>query len=117
MADLLLHADARLATEFAATRLAPLDALRPAARARLTSTLSAWLERQGRIDETAHALAIHPQTVRYRLGQLREVLGTALDETDARFELAVALRIAQPPETLPRAPSARRPRRRSPTRT
>jgi len=98
--ELLLHADQRLAAEFAAARLAPLDALRPAVRARLTSTLSAWLDRQGRIDETARALAVHPQTVRYRLGQLREVLGGALDDGDARFDLALALRVARPLEEL-----------------
>lgn len=95
-ADLLLHADPRLAAEFAAARLAPLDELRPSARTRLTSTLAAWLERQGRIDETARALEIHPQTVRYRLGQLREVFGTALDDADARFELELALRVGAP---------------------
>ncbi|MGH2918706.1 MAG: PucR family transcriptional regulator, partial [Solirubrobacteraceae bacterium] len=93
-AELLLHADPRLAAEFAADRLAALDSLRPAARVRLTSTLSAWLDRQGRIDETARALDVHPQTVRYRLGQLREVLGGALDDADARFQLALALRVA-----------------------
>jgi len=91
---LLLHADPRLAADFAVARLAPLEALRPAARARLTSTLTAWLERQGRIDETARELGIHPQTVRYRLAQLREVFGVALDDADARFELALALRVA-----------------------
>ncbi len=92
-ADLLLHADPRLAAEFAAVRLAALDTLKPAARARLTATLAAWLDRQGRIDETARALDIHPQTVRYRLAQLREVLGTDLDDAAARFELALALRV------------------------
>jgi hypothetical protein len=91
---LLLHADPRLATEFAAAALAPLQTLRPAARARLTLTLATWLDRQGRTDETAHELGIHPQTVRYRLGQLREAFGMALDDVDARFELALALRVA-----------------------
>jgi DNA-binding PucR family transcriptional regulator len=52
-----------------------------------------WLDRQGRIDETARALDVHPQTVRYRLGQLRDAFGTALDDADTRFELAVALRV------------------------
>lgn len=34
------------------------------------------------------------QTVRYRLRQLRELLGdAALDEPEARFELSVALRV------------------------
>jgi len=93
---LLLHADPGLAAEFAAKRLAPLDALRPAARARLTPTLAAWLDRQGRIDETARELDIHPQTVRYRLAQLREAFGSALDDADVRFELALALRVVGP---------------------
>jgi hypothetical protein len=92
-AELLLHADTRLAGELASARLAPLDALRPAARARLVQTLRAWLDCQGRVDETGRALGIHPQTVRYRLGQLREVLGPALDDAEARFELALALRV------------------------
>ena len=94
--ELLLHADRRLAAEFAAQRLAPLEALRPAVRTRLLTTLSVWLDRQGRVDETARELEIHPQTVRYRLAQLREVLGGDLDDADGRFELALALRVAPP---------------------
>jgi DNA-binding PucR family transcriptional regulator len=31
--------------------------------------------------------------VRYRLNQLREAFGGALDDPDARFELALALRV------------------------
>ena len=90
---LLLHADRTLGAELAAARLAPLDALRPSSRERLRETLREWLDRQGRIDETARALDIHPQTVRYRLRQLHEAFGPALDDADARFELAVALRV------------------------
>jgi len=90
---LLLHADRRLAEEIASSRLAPLGVLRPAARERLVATLRQWLDHQGRIDETARALDVHPQTVRYRLAQLRETFGPALDDPDARFELAVALRV------------------------
>ncbi len=90
---LLLHADARLAAELAAARLAPLGELRPAARERLVATLREWLDHQGRVDDTARALDVHPQTVRYRLAQLRETFGDALDEPGARFELAVALRV------------------------
>lgn len=92
-AELLLHADTRLAGELASARLAPLDALRPAARTRLVQTLRAWLDCQGRVDETGRALGIHPQTVRYRLGQLREAFGPELDDAEARFELALALRV------------------------
>jgi hypothetical protein len=92
-AALLLHADARLAGELASSRLAPLEALRPAARERLTATLREWLDHQGRIDDTARALEVHPQTVRYRLAQLRETFGATLDEPQARFELGLALRV------------------------
>ena len=37
-------------------------------------------------------LHVHPQTVRYRLARLRELLGDALDDPEARFELEVVLR-------------------------
>ncbi len=93
VATLLLHADPQLAAELAASRLAPLLELRPAARERLEATLREWLDNQGRIDETARALDVHPQTVRYRLAQLRETFGPALDDAGSRFELALALRI------------------------
>ena len=92
-AELVLHADAALASEFAHARLAPLAELRPAVEARLTESLRAWLDRQGRVDETARTLGVHPQTVRYRLAQLRDALGEALDDPDGRFELALALRV------------------------
>jgi hypothetical protein len=92
---LLLHSDAHLAEELAASRLAPLEELRPAARERLEATLREWLDHQGRIDDTARALEVHPQTVRYRLAQLRETFGTTLDEPRGRFELALALRVRE----------------------
>ncbi|MFP5363654.1 MAG: PucR family transcriptional regulator [Thermoleophilia bacterium] len=95
-AALVLHADSGLASELAEARLAPLRELRPAVRARLTDTLRAWLDCQGRVDETARALDVHPQTVRYRLNQLRDALGGALDDPEARFELALALRVRVP---------------------
>ena len=42
--------------------------------------------------EIAAALHVHPQTVRYRLGRLRECFGSALDDPEDRFELALVLR-------------------------
>ena len=62
-------------------------------RVKLEATLRAWLDHQGRVEETAAALGIHPQTVRYRLAQLRERFGTRLDDPDGRFGLALALRV------------------------
>jgi len=44
------------------------------------------------VPEIAASLHVHPQTVRYRLGRLRECFGSALDDPEARFELMLALR-------------------------
>ena len=44
----------------------------------------------------AERLHVHPQTVRYRLGQLRELFGEDLDDPDRRFALMVALRLRRP---------------------
>ena len=40
----------------------------------------------------AAELHVHPQTARYRIARLRELLGEQLDDPDARFELELALR-------------------------
>ena len=90
--ELLLRADPVLAAEFAAAELAPLAELSPGSRERLTATLAAWLDEQGRLGPAALRLGIHPQTARYRLARLRELFGDAIDDPDARFWLALALR-------------------------
>jgi hypothetical protein len=91
LAELVLAADPKLAVELADRALAPLDEAPAGVRARLTETLEEWLDHQGRVDAIAQALGVHPQTVRYRLGQLRERV-ERLEDPDRRFELAVALR-------------------------
>ena len=93
LATLLLAADRGLAADLAASRLAPLAALGDGPRARLTETLRAWLDRPGQVQAVAAELGVHPQTVRYRLRQLRELYGARLDDPEARFELALALRV------------------------
>jgi PucR-like helix-turn-helix protein len=90
---LLLHGgDPALAADLAASALAPLDDLKPGARSRLRATLRAWLDHPGQVTQVAGDLRVHPQTVRYRVAQLRELFGERLDDPDARFELALALR-------------------------
>jgi DNA-binding PucR family transcriptional regulator len=37
---------------------------------------------------------VHEQTVRYRMNQLRELFGDALQDPDARFEIELSLRAA-----------------------
>lgn len=90
--DLLLRADRELVGDLAADRLRPLGSETPASRARLEATLLAWLRAAGSVPAAAAELDVHAQTVRYRMGRLRELLGDALDDPDARFELEAALR-------------------------
>jgi hypothetical protein len=90
--ELLLHSDPALIGEIAIERLSPLRDETPLSRERLEATLLAWLRHDGSVPAAAEELHVHPQTVRYRLGRLRELFGAALDDPDARFELEVALR-------------------------
>jgi DNA-binding PucR family transcriptional regulator len=92
LATLLIHTDRSLLDELARRRLASLDAETDGSRERLRETLRAWLDHQGNVREVARALHVHPQTVRYRIGRLRERLGADLDDPEARFELSLALR-------------------------
>lgn len=89
---LVLHRDRSLMRELARRRLAPLEGLSEGSRARLEVTLLAWLRDRGGVSEVAAQLHVHRQTVRYRLGRLRELLGDDIDDPDARLELDLALR-------------------------
>jgi hypothetical protein len=74
-----------------AQALAPLAAVTPVVRRRLEETLGAWLTAMGNQQATAKALHVHPQTVRYRLGQLRTLFGPSLDEPDNQRRLMLAV--------------------------
>ena len=89
---LVIAADPSLGAELAEQRLAPLATLAEGPRARLTETLRAWLDRPGQVQAVAAELGVHPQTVRYRVKQLRELFGDRLEDPEARFELGLALR-------------------------
>jgi hypothetical protein len=89
LTTLLLEHDPSLLAELAERRLAPLAGATPAQRERLLETLGAWLAHHGSVPDVARAIHVHPQTVRYRLNQLRERFGEDLDDPDARFELGL----------------------------
>jgi hypothetical protein len=91
LAELILAADPGAVTDLRTRVLAPLDSLRPATRTKLAETLRAWLLYQGRRDDIAAALFVHPQTVRYRMGQLRELYGDRLDDPATVRDLTLAL--------------------------
>ena len=92
LAALVLGADAEARADLRARVLAPLADLRPSTAEKLTDTLRSWLLHHGRRDAVAEELFIHAQTVRYRVGQLREVYGDRLD--DPAFVLDATLALA-----------------------
>lgn len=65
--------------------------LTPNAAERTLQTLRSYLDRMGNVGAMAEDLHLHPQTVRYRVGRLRELLDPQLDDPEARLELAAAL--------------------------
>lgn len=91
LVELVLGADEDARTDLREQVLAPLARLRPGSAEKLTDTLRAWLLHQGRRDDVAAALFVHPQTVRYRMGQLRELYGDRLDDPETVLALTVAL--------------------------
>jgi hypothetical protein len=92
LAALLLFESRDLAGRIADRRLAALAELTPKARARMRETALAHLRHDGNAVAMAAAMHVHPQTARYRIARLRELLGDQLDDPDARFELQLALR-------------------------
>jgi hypothetical protein len=91
LAELVLSADPAAYADLRARVLAPLDKLRDSSAEKLTETLRSWLLHHGRRDAVAAELFVHPQTVRYRMGQLREVFGDRLEDPHAILELTIAL--------------------------
>ena len=93
LADLVLRADGEALADLRARVLAPLADLSPGAREKLTETLRCWLLHHGRRDRIAEELFVHPQTVRYRMTQLREIYGPRLEDPRTVLELTVALAV------------------------
>jgi len=92
LSTLLLHSDEPLLDELRSHVLAPLDTVSAEQRARHAETLLAWLLSGNNVPAVAAGLHLHPQTVRYRLRQLKHLFGDALDNPDTRLDLILALR-------------------------
>lgn len=88
---MLVHRDERLLELLRSEMLGPLAELSPGSRERLEQTLAAWLAHMGDHRRVAEALHVHPQTVRYRLGRLRQLFGTSLEDPAERLRLTLAL--------------------------
>ncbi|MFD7819131.1 PucR family transcriptional regulator [Streptomyces sp. NPDC059785] len=92
LATLLLFRDEALVDAMAERHLRPLEELRPPQRERLAETLLCWLQCGHNASEVAARLAVHPQTVRYRMRQLDGLFGDRLLDPTAQFEMQLALR-------------------------
>jgi len=84
LVELILSAAAR--EDLRAQVLEPL-----AGNERLMETLRSWLLHAGRRDAVAADLFVHPQTVRYRMGQIRAAYGDRLNDPREVLKLVVAL--------------------------
>jgi DNA-binding PucR family transcriptional regulator len=89
--DLVLRADEEALTDLRTAVLAPLAGLTPGVREKLTATLRSWLLHHGRREQVAAELFVHPQTVRYRMGQLRQLFGDRLEDPQTVLGLTIAL--------------------------
>jgi DNA-binding PucR family transcriptional regulator len=58
----------------------------------LAETLRAYLDGFGDVTATAAGLHVHPNTVRYRVRRIEEILGTSLADPDVRLLLSLSLR-------------------------
>ncbi|MEZ5209871.1 helix-turn-helix domain-containing protein [Gordonia sp. (in: high G+C Gram-positive bacteria)] len=61
----------------------------------LTSTFHAWVVADGSIDDAAHALSCHPNTVRYRMRRIEKVTDRSLRVPRDLAELCLAFEIRE----------------------
>ncbi len=92
LAQIALRSAPEVVAALRAQLLAPLSDQTPASRERLEATLLQWLRHRGSQNAIAAELSIHPQTARYRMRRLRELMGGVLDDPEQRFALEIALR-------------------------
>ena len=97
LAALALRGEPGALAVLSARRLAPLAhaARRRSGRA-CWRPCDSWLRHWGSRAAVVGELFVHPQTVSYRLGRLRELLGDDLDDPTARFELLLVLAAMHP---------------------
>jgi hypothetical protein len=92
LASILVAENQVLIERIGERRLAAFAGLTEKARLRMEETTRAYVRERGNAAAMARAMHVHPQTARYRVARLRELLGDDLDDPDVRFELELALR-------------------------
>jgi hypothetical protein len=92
---LWLMADLPLAELIVQRELTALEGVPEAQLDKLTDTLFLWLSAGWTAVKLGCELGVHPQTIRYRILQFRELFGERLDHPMGRFDLVLALRLKQ----------------------
>lgn len=87
---LVVHGDPVAAEALAREVLAPLAVHGEQARERLVETLRTWILLRGQRALVAEHLGVHPQTVRYRMTQVRTALGPELDNPERAAAILLA---------------------------
>ncbi|MEO3785289.1 helix-turn-helix domain-containing protein [Actinocorallia sp. B10E7] len=93
LSALLLQEGEALASLVAARRLAPLTRAGEKQGPRLAVTLLECLKNGFNATGAASSLCVHPQTVRYRLGQLQEIFDFDFEDPELRLELMLLLQV------------------------
>lgn len=89
--ELVLGSDAEALADLREAALAPFAEVPDGTAERLAETLRAWLLLQGRRELVAEELHVHPQTVRYRMNQIRDLYGERLADPDEVLAIILAL--------------------------
>jgi hypothetical protein len=95
LVELWLLSDMTLARQITQRQMSVLEQIPLHERAWLIDTFEPWLERRGTATEIAAMLGVHVQTVRYRIKQLKEIFGDAIDDPDSRLAFELTLRVTR----------------------
>ena len=93
LTELVVAADGDALADLRTLALKPFSGMKPETARRLAETLRSWLLHQGRRNDVAAHLVVHPQTVRYRMAQIREAYGNLLEDPEFVSGLMVALAV------------------------
>lgn len=92
LARILYNHDRQELKEFYKETLGPLEAYDREQGNELMPTLEAFLKNQCDLKATANNLFLHPNTLRYRMKKIEEILHIQLDDLDAKINLMTALK-------------------------
>jgi len=99
----VLAGDREARQAFVALWLGPLEQARHGER--LIETLLGWVRARFSVNAVAEQLAVHPNTVRYRLEQIGALLERDLTDPETQFELQLLVRLLAPEARAGAAPT------------